>query len=448
MTAAALVAGAGLVACQRAKPQVAALPLEMGAAAPLGEAPPPGGLPPAPPARIATLTDYRDAYAYPDRAWGMSWAFGDSPPDYAFYDDGVTPWVWVADDDSECLAEPVPGGERYYYFEPGVYTPFYVQDPSYGYGFENGQLVAIYARGGREVAPSADPAAAATAGQYLARGRLLRQAAGSQPHQAVAAGKWNARRGLIVAEHASFARDAARDPAWTAYHAQHQAQDQARFAAEATRREGWAAQTDRRLGQSGRAQHEQQLAQSFAQGRAQMGGAQMARAGVTAPVAPHPPQRPGAALNRYAAAAPTPQSLAREGMPRVGPPDRQPERAWRQATAPARAMATAPAGRAQAERSQETARSAAEHANDAAFHARFQAQAGPAAAQAHTAFAERSAAPARAQAVEPHAVQAAAAARAAAPPPQPHLVAEAHPAPPAHAAPPAPHVGGSGETHH
>ena len=123
LAAVALVAGAGFAACQKSTPQVAAMPLDTGAAAPLGEAPPPGGLPPAPPARVGALADYHDAYAYPDRAWGMSGAFGDSPPDYAFYDDGVTPWVWVADDDSECLAEPVPGGERYYYFEPGAYTP-------------------------------------------------------------------------------------------------------------------------------------------------------------------------------------------------------------------------------------------------------------------------------------------------------------------------------------
>jgi hypothetical protein len=263
MAAVALVAGLGLAACQKSTPQVAALPLDTAAAAPLGEAPPPGGLPPAPPARIGTLADYHDAYAYPDRAWGMSGAFGDSPPDYAFYDDGVTPWVWVADDDSECLAEPVPGGERYYYFEPGVYTPFYVQDPSYGYGFANGQLVAIYERGGREVAPAADPTAAAIAGQYLARGRLLRQAASSQPHQAVAAANWSARRGLIAAEHTAFARNATRDPAWRAYHTQHLAQDQGRFAAEAARRETWAAQSDKRIGEPARAQREQRQAQSF-----------------------------------------------------------------------------------------------------------------------------------------------------------------------------------------
>jgi hypothetical protein len=449
MTAAALVAGASVVACQRAKPQVAALPLEMGAAAPLGEAPPPGGLPPAPPARIGTLTDYRDAYAYPDQAWGMSWAFGDSPPDYAFEDEGVTPWVWVADDDSECLAEPVPGGERYYYFEPGAYTPFYVQDPSYGYGFQNGQLVAIYARGGREIAPSADPAAAATAGQYLARGRLLRQAASSQPHQAVAAANWNARRSLISAEHASFAHDAARDPGWSAYHDQHQAQDQARFAAEATRRESWAAQTDSRLGQPGRAQREQRAAQSIAPGGAAMGGAALAA---------RSPQRPGAVLNRYAAAEP---SAGYEGR---GRPGRAPRQAVNAAPTQ-RAFAPPPAERAQALRSQvprsqaqgsqAMARAAAEQANDAAYQARAEAHApartaarAAAETQGHAAFAERHAAPPPPQAAAPRAFHAPAAAQPevhAASPPQ--AAAQPHPAPQVRAAPPAEHGGGSDKHH-
>jgi hypothetical protein len=438
MAAAALAAGAGLCACQRAKPQVAALPLEMGAtAAPLGEAPPPGGLPPAPPARIAALTDHRDAYAYPDRAWAMSWAFGDSPPDYAFYDEGVTPWVWVADDDSECLAEPVPGGERYYYFEPGAYTPFYVQDPSYGYGFENGQLVALYARGGRELAPSADPAAAATAGQYLARGRSLRQGSASQPHRAVAAANWSARRGLIAAEHASFARDAARHPAWLAYHDQHQPQSQARFAPEATRRESWAAQTDTQLGQAGRAEREQRTAQSIAQGRTPVGGPATTASQVGAP---RMPQRPGAALNHYAAAAPTSAGTERHAWVERGP------RQTFNAVPTPRAFAAPHAERAQAQRapiqhaqvqhalgapSPAVARAATEHASDAAFAERH-------AAPAH-AFQAPAASPAPIQAGPP-------APRAAAPAPhvQPPAAAPPHPAAQAHSVAPSPQAKGGG----
>ncbi len=429
MAAAALAAGAGLAACQRNTPQVAALPLETGPAAPLGEAPPPGGLR-GPPARIATLADYHDAYAYPDLAWGMSWAFGNSPPDYAFYDDGVTPWVWVADDDSECLAEPVPGGERYYYFEPGAYTPFYVQDPSYGYGFANGQLVAIYDRRGREVAPTADPTAAATAGQYLTRARLLRQAASSQPHQAVAAANWNARRGLIAAEHAAFARDAAQDPDWRAYHDRSQAQDRARFAGEAARREAWAAQTDTRLGEAARAQREQRLAQSIAQGGVPGAAAGIARGRATQPTVP------SQALNPYAEAAPVRTSPAAVHRgPATGPGEQRaqfarPVQTLHQAPsalqaraehaprpslgAPpaARSFAAAPTGRPPG-----MARAAGEHASDAAF------RAGAAAPAPHPAAAPPP------QIAQPHVFHAPAA------PPAP--AAHAPSVPVAHAAPPA-----------
>jgi len=436
MTAAALAAGAGLAACQRNQAQVAALPLDTGAAQPLGEAPPPGGLPPAPPAPIATLADYHDAYAYPDRAWGMSWAFGDSPPDYGFYDDGVSPWVWVADDDSECLAESVPGGERYYYFEPGAYTPFYVQDPSYGYGFENGQLVAIYGRGGREIAPGADPDAAATAGRYLARGRALRQAATTQPHQAVAATNWNARRGLIAAERSSFARDAAQNPAWLAYHGEHAPQDQDRFAAEAARRENWAAQTDTRLGEAARAGREQRLAQSIGRD-----------VGPGRPSAPAPAeQAPALALNRYAAPAPSrgAPELARGGPPAARfarPQAAAPQAQARQAAlvqqqrierAPRGALAAPQASRAFARAPsppQVTARAASEHASDAAFQPR-----------ASAAFAQRQAgavhqAP---QAQAFHAPAQSAPAFHAAPP---HVAAPAAPRP-APQANPAPHPSG------
>src|ERR1700677_2460246 len=91
----ALLAGASLAACQRATidtPPLAALPPSANAAAPLAEAPPAAALPPAPPARLASIADPRLGYAYADRAWAMTDALGDSPPDYTYVDDdGVTP---------------------------------------------------------------------------------------------------------------------------------------------------------------------------------------------------------------------------------------------------------------------------------------------------------------------------------------------------------------------
>src|SRR5262249_9075426 len=74
-------------------------------------------------------------------------------PDYAFDDDGVRPWVWRSDDGYQRVAEPVPGGERYYYYQPGADEPFYVQDPDYGYGYAGGALVVLYDRAGRAIRP-------------------------------------------------------------------------------------------------------------------------------------------------------------------------------------------------------------------------------------------------------------------------------------------------------
>jgi hypothetical protein len=277
---------------------------------------------------------------------------------------------------------------------------------------------------------------------------LLRQAASSQPHQAVAAANWNARRGLITAEHAGFARDAARDPAWLAYHDQHQPQDQDRFAAEAARRETWAAQTDTRLGEPARAQREQRLAQTIGQG-----------VGPGRPSQPIPASPPTSqALNRYAAAQPAeaararargvaqrPAQMAFAGGREPAPPV-QGERqarfaratpAARQAPperAPRPAFAAAPAQRPPAqpaERPQAMARSAGEQGAEAAFRSR------PAAPQPRASPPQAFHAP----------VSPAPAAHAAPPAPHPQAAAQPHPAPPqAHAAAPPQH--GGDDKHH
>jgi hypothetical protein len=80
----------------------------------------------------------------------------------------------------------------------------------------------------------------------------------------VAANNWNARRGLIDAQRVAWGRTATTDPAWRAYHNQHQGEEQAHWANEAARRETWAAQTDTRLGDQARAAREQTLAQTTA----------------------------------------------------------------------------------------------------------------------------------------------------------------------------------------
>jgi hypothetical protein len=256
-----LLAGAGLAACQPSTTSTSAppsaLPLAADSAAPLSDAPPASDLPAAAAPPLAPPSDPSQAYAYADRAWAMSDAFGDSPPDYAFDDGGVTPWVWTASDNSICVAEAVPGGERYYYYEPGAAEPFYVQDADYGYSFNGRDLVAVYDHSGRSIPIGAN---AALAGRYLARGEALRQSATSAPHQAVAANSWQAQRGYIADQRTTWAQDAQSNPAWSAYHSQNQAAEQAHWAPEAARRETWAADTDARLGDQAKAQQERALA--------------------------------------------------------------------------------------------------------------------------------------------------------------------------------------------
>jgi hypothetical protein len=265
--AAVLLAGASLAACQRQTGQVSAMPLTMADGPPLADAPPASALPAAAPASVAPLRDPSQGYAYADRAWATSTAFGDSPPDYAFYDDGVTPWVWEAGDNSWLVAEPCDGGERYYYYEPGADEPYFIEDPDYGYGFDGGALVVVYDHFGRQL-PARDFAGrAGAAGRFLARGEALRRAARGAPHQAVAANNWDARRGMIAAQRVAWTREATSQPAWRAFHNQHQGQELAHWSGEASRREALAARSDSRLGDTARAAREQRLAQADAHAR-------------------------------------------------------------------------------------------------------------------------------------------------------------------------------------
>ena len=180
----ALVAavGIGLAGCkpngdvagaQNTPPPLAALPLTTGAAPASAPAPLAEALPKARSVRIARSRSPDDDYAYLDRAYELNQAFGDAPPDYAFEDDQVSPWVWRSDDGWYRVVEPLPEGDRYYYYQPGEDYPFLVRDPEYAYGYSNGELVTVYDSRGRplpddEMRPRAD-----FAGRYLARAQQL-----------------------------------------------------------------------------------------------------------------------------------------------------------------------------------------------------------------------------------------------------------------------------------
>jgi len=246
----ATAGGLALAACSPKPAQapaalapLASLPLAQDAGVASAPAPLAQALPPAPRARTGRLATPDDQYAYADRAQAMSEAFGDAPPDYTFdYGGGEQPWVWRGDDQSTRVAEPLPDGSyRYYYYEPGADTPYLVQDPGYGYGYDNGVLVVIYDAQGRPMPAQYVDRDAVVAGQFLYRAQQIYQAALNQRRQAVAQAQWAARANIIAAEQSRWVASQSSDPGWSAYHAAHAQQEQAQWAAEQARRQAQAA---------------------------------------------------------------------------------------------------------------------------------------------------------------------------------------------------------------
>lgn len=196
--------------------------------------------------RTVRVADPRESYAYAEDAWDFADALGDAPPDYGFYYGDAQPWAWQSYDDSIAFVEPLDDGYRYYYYRPGADTPYFVRDPDYGYGYDNGRLAVVYRRDGGLV-PYADYGPRLDyASRYYVRGRDLYQA--SRQRRPVIAANWAARREAIVdAQRWATARASQR--AWQDYHqrteaqqAQHWREEQARRRADAVRFAAWQGQ--------------------------------------------------------------------------------------------------------------------------------------------------------------------------------------------------------------
>jgi len=198
-------------------PLPAALPLESGPATVPRLAPSAAALPAAPPVPVARIPDPGQSYAYLDRAYGQFEAYGDAPPDYTFDYEGVNPWVWEAADDSLQFAEPIDGGYRYYYYEPGADYPYLVRDPYYAYAYSGNRLAAVYDDYGRVLDERAAYRRASYAGRYLSRARLLREAAMREQRRRVNAENWAARRAAIVDARRRWERQRQQDAAWRDY---------------------------------------------------------------------------------------------------------------------------------------------------------------------------------------------------------------------------------------
>jgi len=224
----------------------ATLPLAPGDATAPGYAPAAALLPATRQIRTVRVADPRDSYAYAEDAWDFADALGDAPPDYGFYYGDAQPWAWQGYDDSITFVEPLDDGYRYYYYRPGADTPYFVRDPYYGYGYDNGRLAVVYGRDGGLV-PYADYGPRLDyASRYYVRGRDLYQA--SRQRRPVIAANWAARRDAIVdAPRWAAARTSQR--AWQDYHqrteaqqAQHWREEQARRRADTVRFAAWQGQ--------------------------------------------------------------------------------------------------------------------------------------------------------------------------------------------------------------
>jgi hypothetical protein len=243
---------------------LAALPLTDDTA-PQAAAPLAAALPAAPPARVGRLARPQDRYAYLDRAHQMGYGFGDAPPDYAFDYDGARPWAWQSDDGYQTVVEPLPGGgRRYYYYDRGSQQPFLVRDGDESYGYNNGVLIAVYGRDGRDMGYDYAQRRADFAGRFLFRAEQLFDASRHHQHFGVPRGGWQERRREIDADQAQWdaARDA--DADWRAYHQQHADQDDAHWANERYRRETEAAHVDQSFNDAQAVERDRKAAQKAA----------------------------------------------------------------------------------------------------------------------------------------------------------------------------------------
>jgi hypothetical protein len=196
----------------------ATMPLALGDERPLTYAPAAQDIPRVrriPAARIARPDDY---YAWADDAWDYYDALGYAPPDYGFYYDDIEPWAWQGYDDSMLFVEPLAYGYRYYFYRPGEDYPYFIRDPDWGYGYDDGRLAVIYDASGALIpydryydGPWLDYASS-----YYNRGYRLYQA--SIERHPVLAANWYQAQPVLTLASTDWSQDLWQQPQWQAYH--------------------------------------------------------------------------------------------------------------------------------------------------------------------------------------------------------------------------------------
>ncbi len=207
----------------------AALPMSTTTPAAINSAPPVTALPASAAMRVRQLPDPREAYGYLDRAYYQESAVEDGPPDYTFDDNGVRPWTWTTDNGSRVISEPVAGGYRTYYYQPGADAPYLVRDPAYSYAYDNGALVGVFTLAGVSIALGSGAEQADYGARYFDRGSALYRDCAMRPHLPVNAYAWNDRRGDLAAQRMAWHQQAANNPQWSAWDNAHRDEEQRRW---------------------------------------------------------------------------------------------------------------------------------------------------------------------------------------------------------------------------
>jgi hypothetical protein len=203
-------------------------------------------LPPAPPAPIGRPVSYDDGYGYAERAYAIDRAFYDIPPDYGFAYEDADPWVWRTDDGYMLFVEPISGGYRRYYYEPGASYPYFIRDPDYGYGFDRGGiLVTVYNPSGGLLPYDYLDDGAIRAGRYRGRARVLYETAVYERRLPIARETWISRRPTLVASQRPWMEAAVRQKDWRKYRERHDHREIHQFVGERERRKAVIARAER-----------------------------------------------------------------------------------------------------------------------------------------------------------------------------------------------------------
>ena len=223
-------------------PPIAALPLATAApTAPIAYAPAATALPSGATHIRLSLRHDRERYGYTDRAYAVSSAFGDTPPDYTVDYEGTRPWVWRSDDGGYRVVEQLPDGQRTYYYARGADTPFYITDPYGGYAYDNGALVGIYGPDGRPLPDAYAQRWADKAARYYDRSQAIYHAAQYGQRQAAYADDWRARRDRLAQQQQRWDAARSHDADWQSWHDQHSQDEDRVWHGEQDRRAAYAA---------------------------------------------------------------------------------------------------------------------------------------------------------------------------------------------------------------